>query len=235
MSFIQSEGCYLAARTLIEIEAVKFDPARPTKFASGRLSPMYVDIRRLIGVEPMLRRRIITACSDLLFQWQPQFNCVAGGETAGIPFAAWLADRLGLRMVYVRKAPKGHGRMAQIEGMSEAELADPLNFLLVEDLMSEGGSKQNFIDAINVTSSMVTVSFVIFSYGCFGAEEMLRRQGITPLSLVDARLLVAVARDLEMYRYNPGVLTAMEAFIDDPDAYWKQHDPAGFEKAMAAS
>lgn len=220
----------LAAKTLLDIEAVLFNPDRPFKFAFGRLSPIYIDVRRLIGINSSVRKDIMTDCAMMLIPYTSQFDMAAGGETAGIPFASWIADSLSLRMVYVRKTPKSHGRMAQIEGMSEAELAEEHRVLLVEDLMSEGGSKENFIDAIDSTGNRVTTSFVVFSYGCFGAEDKLRKKGITPLSLIDARLLVAVARDLGLYRYNLGLLSAVEVFIDDPDAYWQQHDPAGFEK-----
>jgi orotate phosphoribosyltransferase len=107
----------LVASQLLEIKAVHFNATEPYKFASGLMSPVYIDCRKLISY-PRIRSAVMdfaaaTILSEAGFE---QFDCVAGGETAGIPFAAFLAERLGLPMIYVRKKPKGHGRNAQIEG-----------------------------------------------------------------------------------------------------------------------
>src|SRR3546814_10136010 len=85
-------------------------------------------------------------------------DCIAGGETAGIPFAAWIAERLGLPMLYVRKKPKGFGRDAQIEGA----FREGSRVLLVEDLATDGGSKLNFVDAIRRAGAEIAHTFVIF-------------------------------------------------------------------------
>ena len=111
----------LTAKMLIEVEAVRFMTDKPFIFTSGWASPVYTDCRRLISF-PRVRRTLIdfgvaTLERDVGFE---QFDAVAGGETAGIPFAAWMADRLMLPMQYVRKKPKGFGRNAQIEGHIEA-------------------------------------------------------------------------------------------------------------------
>src|ERR1700681_2970399 len=107
----------LTARTLLEVGAVQFMADKPFIFTSGWASPVYTDCRRLISF-PRVRRTLIdfgasTVLRDAGFE---QFDAVAGGETAGIPFAAWMADKLGLPMLYVRKKAKGFGRNAQIEG-----------------------------------------------------------------------------------------------------------------------
>ena len=107
----------LTAKMLLEVEAVRFMTDKPFIFTSGWASPVYTDCRRLISF-PRVRRTLIdfaaaTIMRDAGFE---QFDAIAGGETAGIPFAAWMADRLDLPMLYVRKKPKGFGRNAQIEG-----------------------------------------------------------------------------------------------------------------------
>ena len=107
----------LTAKMLLEVEAVRFMGDRPFIFTSGRASPVYTDCRRLISF-PRVRQTLIdfgvsTVQRSVGFE---QFDAVAGGETAGIPFAAWFADRMALPMLYVRKKAKGFGRGAQIEG-----------------------------------------------------------------------------------------------------------------------
>ena len=123
----------LTAKMLIEVEAVRFLTEKPFIFTSGWASPAYTDCRRLISF-PRVRQTLMdfgaaTVFRDTGFE---QFDAVAGGETAGIPFAAWMADRLMLPMQYVRKKPKGFGRNAQIEGRIEP--GDRV--LLVEDMLT---------------------------------------------------------------------------------------------------
>src|SRR5215475_12826948 len=111
------EAARTTARILLEIEAVHFRPQQPFILTSGRASPVYIDCRKIIAF-PRARAKIIdlavaTIEREIGFE---SLDAIAGGETAGIPFAAWIADRLGLPMLYVRKKPKGFGRGAQIEG-----------------------------------------------------------------------------------------------------------------------
>ena len=96
-----------------------------------------------------------------------QFDCIAGGETAGIPFAALLAERLGLPMIYVRKQPKGHGRNAQIEG----HMPEGARVLVIEDLTTAGGSMFTFIDAIRAAGGIVDHGIALFYYGIFPEAE----------------------------------------------------------------
>jgi len=115
---------------------------------------------------------------------------IAGGETAGIPFAAWLADRLDLPMVYVRKKPKGFGRGAQIEG----EWRSGARMLLVEDLATDGGSKVTFIEAIRKAEAVVSHTLVVFHYGIFKAStETLAKLGVTLHGLATWHDVVAEA------------------------------------------
>ena len=123
---------------LLEIRAVHFNADEPFTLASGLPSPTYIDCRKLISY-PRIRSTLmdfltVTVMRDAGFE---AFDNIAGGETAGIPFAALVAERMALPMTYVRKKPKGYGRNARIEGaMTEGQ-----RVLLVEDLTTDGGSK----------------------------------------------------------------------------------------------
>ena len=122
--------------------------------------------RRIIelGVE-MLKRDADMVSTDL----------VAGGETAGIPYAAWIAEATSKPMLYVRKKPKGFGRDAQIEG----NLEEGKKVLLVEDLATDGGSKINFINALRTAGAEITDIFVVFFYSAFpNALDTLKEAGV---------------------------------------------------------
>ena len=133
------------ARMLLEIEAVLFRADDPFTLTSGMKSPVYIDCRKIIAF-PRMRAQMMdygrtVIMNDIGYE---SLDAVAGGETAGIPFAAWLAERTGLPMHYVRKKPKGFGRDAQIEGY----LKEGSRVLLVEDLITDGGSKVRFVEAL---------------------------------------------------------------------------------------
>ena len=167
----------LTAKMLLEVEAVRFMTDKPFIFTSGRASPVYTDCRRLISF-PRVRSTLIDfACATIMrdagFE---QFDAVAGGETAGIPFAAWMADRLGLPMLYVRKKAKGFGRNAQIEG----HLVEGQRVLLVEDMTTDGGSKVNFCNALREAGAKVDHVLVFFFYDIFPeGQKILSDLGVT--------------------------------------------------------
>src|SRR6266568_2793015 len=112
----ESDAAEITARILLETQSVLFRPDDPFTFTSGRLSPVYIDCRRLISF-PRARRKLMDMAAELIERHTgfESLDAIAGGETAGIPFAAWIADRLLLPMLYVRKQPKGFGRNAQID------------------------------------------------------------------------------------------------------------------------
>jgi orotate phosphoribosyltransferase len=171
----------LTVRMLMEIDAIHFRADRPFMFTSGLASPVYIDCRKLISY-PRIRTTLMdfavaTILRDIGFE---QLDSVAGGETAGIPFAAWIAERLGLPMQYVRKKPKGFGRGAQIEG----HLPEGARVLLVEDLTTDGGSKIRFCEAIRQAGAQVADTLVIFYYDIFPqTRTMLAGHGIRLHSL----------------------------------------------------
>jgi orotate phosphoribosyltransferase len=154
----------ITARMLLEVEAVLFSADKPFIFTSGWASPVYIDCRKLIFY-PRIRTQLVdfaaaTLARDAGFE---QFDVVAGGETAGIPYAAWIADRMALPMQYVRKKPKGFGRNAQIEG----DIREGARTLLVEDLTTDGGSKINFVKALRDAGAVVEHVFVNFYYDIY--------------------------------------------------------------------
>ena len=211
----ETDAAEITARILLETEAVLFRPDDPFRFTSGRLSPVYIDCRRLISF-PRARRKLMDMGAELIERRVgcESLDAIAGGETAGIPFAAWIADRLSLPMLYVRKQPKGFGRNAQIEG----RLQDGARVLLVEDLASEGTSKLNFVRAIRQAGGEISHSFVIFNYGIFPQiDKSLTAEGITLYSLANWWDVAAMAEKLG--RFEAGQYEAVQSFLHDPEAW----------------
>src|SRR5215471_5149051 len=203
------------ARILLETEAVLFRPDNPFTFTSGRLSPVYIDCRRLISF-PRARRKLMDIGAALIERriGYESLDAIAGGETAGIPFAAWIADRLSLPMLYVRKQAKGFGRNAQIEG----ELRDGARVLLVEDLASEGTSKLNFVRAIRQAGGEIGHTFVIFNYGIFPQiDTSLTAEGIALHALATWWDVAAMAEKLG--RFETGEYDKIKRFLADPEAW----------------
>jgi orotate phosphoribosyltransferase len=211
----ETDAAQITARILLETQSVLFRPEDPFTFTSGLRSPVYIDCRRLISF-PRARRKLMAMGADLIERRVgfESLDAIAGGETAGIPFAAWIADRLSLPMLYVRKQPKGFGRNAQIEG----ELRDEARVLLVEDLASEGTSKLNFVRAIRQAGGRVDHAFVIFNYGIFPQiETSLLAEGINLLALATWWDVAQTAQRLG--RFGPGQYEAVESFLQDPNAW----------------
>jgi orotate phosphoribosyltransferase len=211
----KDEIARLSARMLLEVGAVHFNAAEPYTYASGLKGPTYVDCRRLISF-PRVRATLMDflACTVLREAGFEAFDNVAGGETAGIPFAALIAERLGLPMTYVRKKPKGYGRNARIEGvMGEGD-----RVLLVEDLTTDGGSKVSFVEAIRATGATCGHTAVVFFYDIFpGARDGLAAQGIALHHLCTWWDVLAEAK--AQGAFDAGTLAEVEAFLTDPDAW----------------
>jgi orotate phosphoribosyltransferase len=202
----------LVAKMLWEIKAVHFRADQPYKLASGMASPVYIDCRKLISY-PRIRSTVMdfaaaTILRDAGFE---QFDVVAGGETAGIPFAAMLAERLALPMIYVRKAPKGHGRNAQIEG----HMPEGARVLVIEDLTTAGGSMFKFIDAIRAAGGIVDHGIALFYYDIFPeARGQMKDKGVTLHNIATWRNVLAVAKEQKLFDEN--TLSEVEAFLNAP-------------------
>ncbi|NUH64512.1 orotate phosphoribosyltransferase [Sulfitobacter sp. S0837] len=206
------EMARLAARMLLEIGAVHFNADEPFTLASGLPSPTYIDCRKLIS-HPRIRSTLmdfltVTVMRNAGFE---AFDNIAGGETAGIPFAAMVAERMALPMTYVRKKPKGYGRNARIEG----EMTEGQRVLLVEDLTTDGGSKLSFVDAIRETGATCAHTAVIFHYGIFlQTEKTLGDHGVSLHALCTWWDVLAEARSQNAF--DAATLAEVEAFLNAP-------------------
>ncbi len=209
----------MTAKMMLEVKAVHFSEGKPYVFTSGWASPVYIDCRRLISF-PRVRSALIdfataTIVRDVGFE---QFDTVAGGETAGIPYAAWIADRLSLPMQYVRKKPKGFGRGAQIEGHIE----EGARTLLVEDLTTDGRSKINFCKALRDAGAVVQHVLVMFYYDIFPESKKI-------LSDIDVQLLHLatwwdVLRVVKQGGYfDARVIDEVERFLHAPAKWSAEH------------
>jgi len=208
----------LTAKMLLEVEAVRFMTDKPFIFTSGWASPVYTDCRRLISF-PQVRRRLIDFAVATIGHdaGVGQFDAVAGGETAGIAFAAWMAERLELPMLYVRKQPKAFGRNTQIEG----HVVEGQRVLLVEDMTTDGRSKVNFCNALRQAGMRVEHVLVFFFYDIFPeGRKILRELGVTLHSLATWWDVLAVAK--ASGKFDTAKLAEVEKFM---------HDPAGWSKA----
>src|SRR5262249_61492545 len=175
------DAALTTARSLLEIPAINYRPERPYTYTSGWKARVYIYCRRIIYF-PRARTRICELGVEKINRHvgYETIEAVAGGETAGIAFAAWIADRMAAPMAYVRKKPKGFGRQALIEG----DVPEGKRTLLVEDLTTDGQSKIRFAQALRDAGAIVNHTFVVFFYGVFpGAFETLARMDIALHSL----------------------------------------------------
>ncbi|WP_146344819.1 orotate phosphoribosyltransferase [Falsiphaeobacter marinintestinus] len=206
------EMARLTARMLLEIKAVHLNAKEPFTLASGLPSPTYIDCRKLISY-PRIRSTLmdfltVTIMRNAGFE---AFDNIAGGETAGIPFAALVAERMALPMTYVRKKPKGYGRNARIEG----DMTEGQRVLLVEDLTTDGGSKLSFVDAIRDTGATCGHTAVIFYYGIFPeTEKTLGDHGVALHHLCTWWDVLAEAKSSGAF--DAETLTGVEAFLNAP-------------------
>ena len=215
----QKQAGLAVAHILLEIKAVNFRPQEPYILTSGWASPVYIDCRKIISF-PRARRKITQLSSQAVCReiGHETVDVVAGGETAGIPFAAWLADDMALPMVYVRKKPKGFGRQAQIEG----DLHEGQHAILVEDLTTDGASKVNFCKALRDAGTTVEHALVVFFYGVFpGALRTLEDMGITLHYLANWWDVLEVAEQGK--DFDAKTLQEVREFLHDPIDWSTRH------------
>ena len=211
------------AKILLDIKAVHCNAQEPFKLTSGRFSPVYIDCRKIISF-PAERARLMDLAVELIEReiGKEKLDSIAGGETAGIPFAAWIAERMNKSMLYVRKKPKGFGRMAQIEGdMKEGEKT-----ILVEDLATDGGSKLAFVETLRKAGAKVDDTFVIFHYGIFSeGVESLKAIGIKLHALATWWDVLGAAE--EGNYFDAASLQEVRAFLQDPHGWSRARGETG--------
>lgn len=176
------------AEKLLEIGAVTLSPKNPYTWSSGMKSPIYCDNRLTIGY-PEVRRNIANGLAELIQEQYPNVECIAGTATAGIPHAAWVSELLNLPMNYVRSKAKAHGVGKQIEG----KLVEGLKVVVVEDLISTGGSAITSAQALRAAGCQVLGVVSIFTYELEKAEQNLKAEELSSYSLTDFTTLVDVA------------------------------------------
>ena len=211
------EIAQLTAKMLLEIKAVHFNSQKPFVLASGKSSPTYIDCRKIISF-PHVRSTLmdfltVTVRREAGFE---EFDNIAGGETAGIPFSTLVAERMSLPMTYIRKKPKGYGKNSQIEGI----MKDGQRVLLVEDLTTDGGSKISFIDAIRETGATCSHTAVIFYYGIFkNTEKILDNHGVRLHYLCTWWDVLAEAK--KQSSFDQETLFEVESFLRQPEEWQK--------------
>jgi orotate phosphoribosyltransferase len=206
------------ARLLFAGGAIHVSRAQPFMLAAGWASPVYVDVRVILG-DPALRQAVTALAVRYLGTVFPagSIEAVAGAETAGIPFAAWLADRMNLKLRYVRKRPLGIGRNAQVEGGD----VEGLKVLLVDDLTTDGGSKLNFARGLRAAGAMVEDVLTIFYHDAFpGATERLAQAGLRLHALATWSDILRVEAAHAM---APADRAEIERFLEGPVAWSTRH------------
>mgnify|MGYP000849070397 FL=1 len=215
----KKEIAELSAAMLLDVNAVHFNSQEPFTLASGLPSPTYIDCRKLISF-PRVRSALMDflACTVLREAGFEAFNNIAGGETAGIPFSALIAERLALPLTYVRKKPKGYGRNARIEGV----MTKNDRVLLIEDMTTDGGSKISFIDAIRATGAKCNNTAVIFYYDIFPETiKKLKDHGTDLHYLCTWWDVLAVAK--KRNTFDKKTLEDVENFLREPRLWQEQN------------
>jgi len=197
------------ADLLLDLGAVEIRTDPPFTWASGRLSPVYCDNRLIISnveARGLIRDFFIQGIADA--GWTPQ--CIAGTATAGIPHAAWVAQRLELPMIYVRGSAKDHGRTNRIEG----KLEKGMRVVVIEDLISTGSSSVGSALAVKEEGGIVQGVASIFTYGLKTAADTFKAQSFKWFSLCDFPALAKVARDRELL--GDSDLETLDSWTKDP-------------------
>ena len=205
------------AEKLIDIGSVKFSFENHFTLTSGLKSPVYVDCRKIISFIDE-RELIMNEALSYFEKNKIQFDLVAGGETAGIPYAAIISEKIKKPMVYIRKKPKGFGQNQQIEGhFKEKEKA-----ILIEDLATDGGSKVVFVEAMRKAGLIVNDIFVIFYYDIFNLENsVLSKLNVNIHSLCTWKDIISVIEKKNIYKEND--IKNLKKFLSNPDDWRKDN------------
>ncbi|MBF2567152.1 orotate phosphoribosyltransferase [Listeria welshimeri] len=176
------------AEQLLEIKAVFLKPNDPFTWASGIKSPIYCDNRLTLGF-PKVRQFIAESLAEKIKETFGEVDVVAGTATAGIPHAAWVSDLLDLPMVYVRSKAKEHGKGNQIEGL----IAKGQKVVVIEDLISTGGSSLKAVEALEEAGAEVLGIAAIFTYGLDKGKKLLAESNTKSITLTNYDELIEVA------------------------------------------
>ena len=205
------------AKILIDIGAIDFSLVSPFRLSSGFLSPSYIDCRKIIAYPSAFKSITDMMIDTIKSDMSPLPDYIIGGETAGIPFSAVIAEKMGLPLSYVRKKAKDYGKNKLIEG----DILKEKNTLLVEDLMTDGESKINFVENIRSHGIECNLSLVVFRYNIFKeADISMKRNNIKVYHLTDWE---EVYNQMHlMNTFESSILLEIRKFLDDPVA-WSNH------------
>lgn len=178
------------AQIMLSVGAVELNASELFTWASGIKSPIYCDTRLTISY-PEARKQIAKGLAEKIKEHFPETEVVAGTATAGIPHAAWVSDVLQLPMVYVRSKPKEHGRGNQIEG----KLEPGQKVVVVEDIISTGGSSLTAVKALRDAGCEVVGVVCVYTYNLPKAEDAFENEGIKYVSLTNFDYLIEAAKD----------------------------------------
>ncbi len=206
------------AEILINIESIKFSFEKPFTLTSGLKSPVYVDCRKIIS--HIKERNIILNLANKYFKKNNiTFDILAGGETAGIPYASILSEQLQKTMIYIRKKSKGFGKNQQIEGRFEKGQKS----ILIEDLATDGGSKIIFINAMREAGLIVEDIFVIFYYDIFDFKKSpLSKMNVKMHSLCSWSDIIKIIEKRNLF--NNENIKHLKNFLLKPDEWRKEHE-----------
>ncbi|MCI0129841.1 MULTISPECIES: orotate phosphoribosyltransferase [Enterococcaceae] len=200
------------AKELLSIKAVSLSPNEPFTWASGIKSPIYCD-NRLTMSYPDVRRLVAKGLANLIKENYPSVEVIAGTATAGIPHAAWVAEELGLPMVYIRGKSKDHGKKNQIEG----RIDNGAKMVIIEDLISTGGSVIDAAQAAKREGADVLGVAAIFTYQLPSGVENFKAAGIPFDTLTNYDELIDVAIENDYISQDDRLL--LQEWKKDPSAW----------------
>jgi orotate phosphoribosyltransferase len=207
----------LVAEKLIDIESVQFSFNNYFTLTSGLKSPVYVDCRKIISFINE-RDYIMNEAVNYFKKNNLEFDLVAGGETAGIPYAAIISEKIKKPMLYVRKKSKGFGKNQQIEGNFKSDD----KAILIEDLATDGGSKVIFVEAMRKAGLTVKDIFVIFYYDIFNFESsVLAKLNVKIHSLCTWKDIISVMEKRNLFNKND--IYNLKEFLLNPDEWRKKN------------
>ena len=203
------------AKALLDIHAVTLNPDQPFTWASGLKSPIYTDNRLTISY-PEVRQAIFNGMVEQIKLHFSEVDVIAGTATAGIPHAAWVAQNMELPMIYVRTKPKDHGQGKQIEGV----LKEGQKVVVIDDLISTGGSVLNAVRAVNNAGGKVIGVVSVFTYDLPTAEQNFMANGLKYYSVTDYMTLIKVAK--ENNQISADHLKSLQEWRKDPLSWSKK-------------
>ena len=198
----------------MQIKAIKLNPTNHFTWASGWYSPIYCDNRKILSY-PAVRKQVYEAFADLIAEKYPEAEVLAGVATGAIAHGVLVAEKMGKPFIYVRSAPKSHGLTNQVEG----EVKPGSKVVVIEDLVSTGGSSLSAVDALKKAGCDVLGMVAIFTYGFPTAEQNFTNAGVKLDTLSNYNTMIEMA--IEQGYVHPDELETLKEWRRDP-ASWKK-------------